>query len=105
MSDRAAHMSPTSTHSHGPRRREDAVDFNTSNAPRLRVSAVRGRPQLVLALAVTFAIAIAHIAATQSVSLVDAVKAGDLASARSLLAQHADANIAAADGTTPLHWA
>ena len=54
-------------------------------------------------LIVTFAISIA--AATGPVSLIDAVKADDLVTARSLLAKRADPNAAEADGTTALHWA
>lgn len=38
-------------------------------------------------------------------SLVDAVKNGDLATARTLIRQRADVNRAEADGTTALHWA
>jgi ankyrin repeat protein len=37
--------------------------------------------------------------------LLEAVRAGDTASARALLAESADANDADADGTTALHWA
>ena len=37
--------------------------------------------------------------------LLEAVKAGDTANARALLAERADANDADADGTTALHWA
>jgi ankyrin repeat protein len=38
-------------------------------------------------------------------ALLDAVKAGDAAAARDLLAERADANDADTDGTTALHWA
>ena len=38
-------------------------------------------------------------------SLVDAVKSGNTAAARALLAKQADVNVAEADGTTALHWA
>ena len=38
-------------------------------------------------------------------SLIDAVKAGDLATARALLAKRADVAATEADGTTALHWA
>ena len=47
--------------------------------------------------------AIALSAATSS--LIDAVKAGDMATVRSLLANQADVAAAEADGTTALHWA
>jgi ankyrin repeat protein len=38
-------------------------------------------------------------------TLLDAAKAGDAARVRQLIEQEADANVAAADGTTALHWA
>jgi ankyrin repeat protein len=38
-------------------------------------------------------------------SLVQSVKAGDMAAARTLLSRQADPNAPEADGTTPLHWA
>jgi uncharacterized protein len=38
-------------------------------------------------------------------TLVDAVKDGDTTAALALLKQHADVNLAEADGTTALHWA
>jgi ankyrin repeat protein len=48
----------------------------------------------------------AAIAATNAdVRLVDAVKSGDAETVASLLARHADVNIAEADGTTALAWA
>jgi ankyrin repeat protein len=37
--------------------------------------------------------------------LIDAVKAGDHAAARSLIQRHVDVNAPGPDGTTPLHWA
>jgi len=37
--------------------------------------------------------------------LADAVKAGDRAAVRTLLQQHADVNVATADGSAPLYWA
>jgi uncharacterized protein len=43
--------------------------------------------------------------AANSLPLIDAVKAGDAARVRALLAQRADVNAALADGTTALHWA
>ncbi len=45
------------------------------------------------------------ILAAEGPPLVDAVKAGDLAAVRSLLARGADANAAAPDGSTAVHWA
>ena len=44
-------------------------------------------------------------AAQGDAPLLDAVRAGDTASVRALLAQGADVNAAEADGTTALHWA
>jgi ankyrin repeat protein len=44
-------------------------------------------------------------AAGREVSLVEAVKNGDAATARALLTKKADVNVAEADGTTALHWA
>ncbi|MEO8256889.1 MAG: ankyrin repeat domain-containing protein [Acidobacteriota bacterium] len=44
-------------------------------------------------------------AAAADLSLVEAVKQGDAAAARALLARQADVNAAGADGTTALHWA
>jgi len=41
----------------------------------------------------------------ESARLADAVKDGDKAAVAALLEQHADVNIAQADGTTALHWA
>src|SRR5262245_19719583 len=57
------------------------------------------------ALFLTLAGAISLVAAQGSVSLIDAVKADDLVTVRSLLARRADPNVAEADGTTALHWA
>ena len=48
---------------------------------------------------------IAGLASAADTRLVDAVKAGDKASALALLAQHADSNVPEVDGTTPLAWA
>jgi len=45
------------------------------------------------------------LAAAGEAPLAEAVKAGDRAAARSLLAQHVDVNAPEADGTTALHWA
>lgn len=45
------------------------------------------------------------MAATSRVALVDAVKNGDLARVRMLVAQKVDVNAAERDGTTALHWA
>ena len=43
--------------------------------------------------------------AQAGVTLADAVRSGDVAEVRRLLAQHADVNATAADGATALHWA
>lgn len=47
----------------------------------------------------------ATCAAAPELQLADAVKNGDLASVRLLLAKKADVNAAAIDSSTPLHWA
>ena len=50
-------------------------------------------------------IALLAAAAPADLPLVDAVKAGDVATVRALVAQGIDVNAAEVDGTTPLHWA
>jgi ankyrin repeat protein len=50
-------------------------------------------------------LSLAAFAANDNVRLVDAVKAGDKATAMSLFERHADVNAAEADGTTALQWA
>src|SRR5512144_859719 len=60
---------------------------------------------VVVACAATLGSAIAVGAAAGSNSLIDAVKAGDVTAARSLLAKRADVAATEADGTTALHWA
>jgi ankyrin repeat protein/mono/diheme cytochrome c family protein len=72
-----------------------------------RTSVARGWRLAVvgLAFAATLASAIALTVSAGPLSLIDAVKAGDVAAARSLLAKKADAAAAEADGTTALHWA
>jgi ankyrin repeat protein len=47
----------------------------------------------------------APVSAAVDVPLIDAVRAGDIAQVRLLLARQADPNTAAADGSTALHWA
>jgi ankyrin repeat protein len=44
-------------------------------------------------------------AAGNGLKVVDAVKQGNLAAVRALISQHADVNVAEADGMTALHWA
>lgn len=62
--------------------------------------------RLTAGLAGVALVAVAGIAAVVGqASLVQAVKAGNMAAARALLARQADPNAAEADGTTPLHWA
>ena len=56
------------------------------------------------ALVVVFALALS-VGALADATLVDAVKRGDGAAVRALLASKADGNSAEADGTTALHWA
>jgi ankyrin repeat protein len=50
-------------------------------------------------------LSLACCAATGSTALVDAAKSRDAQTARSLLKQHVDVNVAEPDGTTALHWA
>ncbi len=59
---------------------------------------------VVVACAATLASAIA-LTAAGPLSLIDAVKAGNVATVKSLLAKQADVNAAEGDGTTALHWA
>jgi ankyrin repeat protein len=61
--------------------------------------------KLSRALLVPVLLAIGLSVAAREVSLVEAVKAGDMVAARALLARSADANSAEGDGTTALHWA
>ena len=63
---------------------------------------MRTSPWLALSLALL--IGTTAIVTGES-TLVDAVKSGDVAAARSLVARKADVNSREADGTTPLHWA
>ena len=55
--------------------------------------------------ALFLAVLSAAIAIPCSASLLDSVKAGDIASVQKALQQHADANVTEADGATALHWA
>ncbi len=55
-------------------------------------------------LVLVFAFALS-VGALADATLVDAVKRGDAAAVRALLASKADGNSAEADGTTALHWA
>lgn len=56
-------------------------------------------------VALVAAVCVAAGGVLAQASLVQAVKAGDMAAARALLARQADPNVAEADGTTALHWA
>lgn len=58
-----------------------------------------------LGSALLLGLSLAAGAAGREVSLVEAVKSGNTAAARALLAKKADVNVAEADGTTALHWA
>lgn len=58
-----------------------------------------------LALVVTLTVAASSEAAARRVALIDAVKNGNVATVKTLLAQKVDVNAAEADGTTALHWA
>jgi len=63
------------------------------------------RAATAVAFAATLASAIAMTVSAGPLSLIDAVKAGDLTTVRALLAKQADVAAAEADGTTALHWA
>src|SRR6186713_1185033 len=63
------------------------------------------RAATAVALAAMLASAIAMTVSAGPLSLIDAVKAGDLTTVRALLAKQADVAAAEADGTTALHWA
>jgi ankyrin repeat protein len=63
------------------------------------------RAAVVVGCAATLTSAIALIGAAGPLSLIDAVKAGDVAAVRSLLMKRADVAATEADGTTALHWA
>jgi ankyrin repeat protein len=59
----------------------------------------------LLAVLVALAADSPRAAGVTAVSLIDAIKKHDLATVRTLLKQPGAANLATADGTTPLHWA
>ena len=61
--------------------------------------------RLVAVLLLTGAALVAAPAADSSTPLIDAVKAGDRAEVRRLIARKADVNASEPDGTTALHWA
>ena len=61
--------------------------------------------RLVALLASVFLLGLGLGAADRQPSLVAAVKSGDAAAVRALLAKKADVNAVEADGTTALHWA
>ena len=68
----------------------------------------RARRWCLAAAAVAFVATLTSAIALTSagpLSLIDAVKAGDVATVRSLLAKKADVAATEADGTTALHWA
>jgi ankyrin repeat protein len=61
---------------------------------------------LVLALAVSIGVVVRGASGGGApLTLVDAVKVGDTAAVRALLAKHANVNTTTTDGTTALHWA
>ena len=57
------------------------------------------------ALLITLTVAASSEAGARRVALIDAVKNGNVATVKTLLAQKVDVNAAEADGTTALHWA
>src|SRR5687767_1703545 len=72
---------------------------------RLREMLKMWRTFVARACGAALVVAVSLTAATGQQSLVEAVKAGDMAAARALLAKKADVNAPAADGSTALHWA
>lgn len=62
-------------------------------------------PSIGTVALVVFAATVVASAAVDVPPLVAAVKAGDVAQVRALIAEGADPNTAEPDGTTPLHWA
>ena len=62
-------------------------------------------PGWFLALTAAATMCLAAPAPTPEVQLASAVKNGDAGAVKALLARKADVNAAAADSSTPLHWA
>src|SRR5258706_11897407 len=60
---------------------------------------------VLLLSAFSLAVAASSEAAARRVALIDAVKNGDTATVRTLIAKKVDVNAAEPDGTTALHWA
>ena len=58
-----------------------------------------------MTLALCGAVCVAAPAPTPEAQLASAVRSGDVARVKALIAQHADVNASAADSSTPLHWA
>lgn len=58
-----------------------------------------------VALVVTLTVTASSEAAARRVALIDAVKNGNVATVKTLLAQKIDVNASEPDGTTALHWA
>jgi ankyrin repeat protein len=63
------------------------------------------RTRTVVVAAAVVAAAFGARTSSESLSLIDAVKAGDRDAIRSILKTHPDVNLREADGTTALHWA
>ncbi len=61
--------------------------------------------RLIRMVLVFVAVSCSAATVTRDVRLIDAVKATDAKSLRTLLTQHADVNATEADGSTALHWA
>jgi len=61
--------------------------------------------QLLSIIATVSVLSISRASAADTVSLLAAVKAGNLSAVQASLQQHQDPNQAEPDGTTPLHWA
>src|SRR5687767_10159039 len=74
-------------------------------ASKSRLVGVGGTTFLSRASGVALVLVLGLTAVQGQMSLVEAVKAGNMTAARALLAKKADVNAAAADGSTALHWA
>ncbi len=66
---------------------------------------MRMRMTGVLAALLSVGLASAASAAARAVPLIEAVKSGNVAALRTLVAQKVDVNVTEPDGTTALHWA
>lgn len=66
---------------------------------------MKGRPRMQRQFLLTAALLLSQSLAWAHGSLVDVAREGDRAAALDMIKQRVDVNLAAKDGTTPLHWA